>query len=99
MKKITISENFIIRRIANSVLLVPMIRELSQDVATYTLNPTAAEIIGYIEKNDGKNNQQILEFMTQSYPDIATKQLQEDIQECIDDLQEIGAVIIENCND
>ena len=42
---------------------------------------------------------EILEFMSQSYPDVDTGQLQEDVQECIDDLQEIGAVVIEDCND
>ncbi len=109
MKKITISENYIIRRIAQNVLLVPMIRELSQDVATFTLNPTAAEIIGFIEEDKKKKTQheehggkafvEILEFMSKNYPDVNSEQLQKDIHECIDDLQEIGAVLIEDSHD
>jgi hypothetical protein len=88
MGKLSISKNFVIRKISDVTFSIPLVRDISEDISTYTLNETATEILDQVKA--GSTFEQLFEQFQSSYPQVDSVELKKDVTDCISTLKDYG---------
>jgi len=94
MGKLSVSDKFVVRKIAGETVIVPLIRELKDSVDVFTLNETGSTILESIESGGEGDN--LINSFVEKYPDISPEQLSSDISECLKDMRGVGLIVEED---
>ena len=89
-EEMKLSENYVIRKLGSETTIIPLIKELGSDAFLYTLNRTSSIILELLE--EGKNKEEIVNFMKTLYPQVKKPTLKEDILETLNDFKSIGLI-------
>ncbi len=83
------SPNFVPRKIAGELILIPLQKQIDKIKSIYSLNPTACALW---EKLDGVKNLDEIKSQILAEYDVSSAELEKDLAQLIDQLTEIQAI-------